>query len=188
MPDTQWPRFQVFVQEKAGGPYVDAGSVHSPDAELALLNARDVFVRRPECHGLWVAPEEKLLKLTAEQLHSTPPFTDDPNSTPGTDMFYIFTKTRQNGTMTLAGAVQAGSSSAALLCALAQPAGETQPLVWWVLPARWVTANDPADADSLFAPAHDKPFRLSAEFKTVTAMRQIMDVRHAPDAETDSNG
>ncbi len=36
----QWPRFEVFKQDKVDGPIRNVGSVHAPDAELALLNAR----------------------------------------------------------------------------------------------------------------------------------------------------
>ena len=52
--DTQWPLWEVFVQAAAGEPHVHAGSVHAPDAELALLNARDVYARRGPVAGLWV--------------------------------------------------------------------------------------------------------------------------------------
>jgi 1,2-phenylacetyl-CoA epoxidase PaaB subunit len=50
--DTQLPRFQVFCKQAAPP---GRGSVHAPDSGLALLNA-EVFVRRPECSGLWVIP------------------------------------------------------------------------------------------------------------------------------------
>src|SRR3989337_1551974 len=54
MSDTQWPRYEVFQQEAPDRPHRHAGSVHAPDAEIALLNGRDVFVRRPACSRLWV--------------------------------------------------------------------------------------------------------------------------------------
>jgi hypothetical protein len=41
-------RFEVFQQERPGRPHRNIGSVHAPDVEMALLNARDVFARRPE--------------------------------------------------------------------------------------------------------------------------------------------
>jgi len=37
------PLWEVFTQEKQGAPHEHAGSVHAPDAELALQNARDVY-------------------------------------------------------------------------------------------------------------------------------------------------
>ena len=46
MTDTQWPLYEVFEQERPGQPHRNAGAVHAPDPELALQNARDVFVRR----------------------------------------------------------------------------------------------------------------------------------------------
>jgi ring-1,2-phenylacetyl-CoA epoxidase subunit PaaB len=71
--DTQWPRFQVLLQEAEGKPHQDVGSVHAPDAEFALLNARDVFARRPACISMWVVPVEAIFSKTAEELKGWQP-------------------------------------------------------------------------------------------------------------------
>ncbi len=55
-PDSQWPLWEVFVQTKAGSSHEHVGSVHAPDAELALQNARDVYARRPPVLSIWVVP------------------------------------------------------------------------------------------------------------------------------------
>src|SRR5690348_12991409 len=68
MTDTQWPRYIVFQQAKTGEPHQYAGSVHAPDAEMAIMNARDVFVRRPACVSLWVVPAGAIFAKTAEEL------------------------------------------------------------------------------------------------------------------------
>jgi ring-1,2-phenylacetyl-CoA epoxidase subunit PaaB len=46
--------FEVFRQEKDGGPMVHGGSVVAPDALLALHYAREMFSRRGESVRLWV--------------------------------------------------------------------------------------------------------------------------------------
>ena len=46
--------FEVFRQEKDGGPMVHGGSVVAPDAILALHYAREMFSRRGESVRLWV--------------------------------------------------------------------------------------------------------------------------------------
>ena len=56
MADTQWPLWEVFTQPNKGEPFEHAGSVHAPDGELALQNARDVYARRGEAVTLWVVP------------------------------------------------------------------------------------------------------------------------------------
>ena len=38
--DSQWPLWEVFTQSKTGLPHEHAGSLHAPDAEMALQNAR----------------------------------------------------------------------------------------------------------------------------------------------------
>lgn len=52
----QWPLWEVFTQAPGGKPHEHAGSVHAPDAEIALQNARDVYTRRGEAVSLWVVP------------------------------------------------------------------------------------------------------------------------------------
>ena len=49
-----WPLWEVFVRARRGVSHVHAGTVHAPDAELALQNARDLFTRRSEGVSLWV--------------------------------------------------------------------------------------------------------------------------------------
>ena len=41
-----WPLWVVFVRASRGLSHVHAGSLHAPDAELALRNARDLYTRR----------------------------------------------------------------------------------------------------------------------------------------------
>ncbi len=49
-----WPLWEVFVRPKRGVSHVHSGTVHAPDAELALQNARDLFTRRSEGVSVWV--------------------------------------------------------------------------------------------------------------------------------------
>ena len=78
--DTQWPLWEVFVQEKSGDAHQHAGSVHAADAELALQNARDVYSRRGKVVSLWVVP--------AEQIVSTSPGEQGPFFDPANDKVY----------------------------------------------------------------------------------------------------
>jgi ring-1,2-phenylacetyl-CoA epoxidase subunit PaaB len=52
----QWPLWEVFVRQKRGLAHVHVGSLHAPDAETALLSARDVYTRRVEGVSIWVVP------------------------------------------------------------------------------------------------------------------------------------
>ena len=56
----QWPIWEVFTQEGQGNPHTHAGSLHAPDAELALQNARDVYARRGQVVSVWVVPSESI--------------------------------------------------------------------------------------------------------------------------------
>ena len=56
MDDTQWPVFEVFHQQARGEAHVHVGSVHAPDAEVALMLAKEHYARRQACVNLWVVP------------------------------------------------------------------------------------------------------------------------------------
>ncbi len=75
-----WPLWEVFTQPTTGAPYQHAGSVHAPDAELALQNARDVYTRRGEAVSLWVVPSTE---ITASSPSDSGPFFE-----PGNDKAY----------------------------------------------------------------------------------------------------
>jgi ring-1,2-phenylacetyl-CoA epoxidase subunit PaaB len=64
--DTQFTLWEVFVQEKSGAPHIHAGSVHAPDAELALQNARDAFARRDKLVSIWVVESARIVASRAE--------------------------------------------------------------------------------------------------------------------------
>jgi len=51
-----WPMWEVFVRQRRGLNHVHSGSLHAPDAETAMQNARDVYTRRAEGVSVWVVP------------------------------------------------------------------------------------------------------------------------------------
>jgi len=64
---TQWPLWEVFVQEgKNGAPHEHVGSVHATDGEHALQNARDVYARRGKVASMWVVPSQMIVASTPE--------------------------------------------------------------------------------------------------------------------------
>lgn len=60
MTDTQWPVFEVFHQQARGEPHAHVGSIHAPDAEMALVLAKEQYARRQACVNLWVVPIEAI--------------------------------------------------------------------------------------------------------------------------------
>ena len=52
--DTQWPLWEIFIQANPGIPHKHVGSLHAPDAEMAIQNARDTYTRRGEGTSIWV--------------------------------------------------------------------------------------------------------------------------------------
>jgi ring-1,2-phenylacetyl-CoA epoxidase subunit PaaB len=48
--------WEVFVRARRGLSHQHVGSLHAPDAAMALRNARDVYTRRGEGVSIWVVP------------------------------------------------------------------------------------------------------------------------------------
>ena len=78
--ETEWPLWEVFVQEQQGAAHEHVGSVHAVDAESALQNGRDVYSRRGHVLSMWVVPAAE---ITASQPEDRGPFFD-----PGEDKIY----------------------------------------------------------------------------------------------------
>ena len=64
--NSQFPQWEVFIQEKSGHPYEHADSVHASDKKMALQNARDIYTRRNEGRSLWVVPTDCIVSTTRE--------------------------------------------------------------------------------------------------------------------------
>ncbi len=172
--DTQWPCYEVFKQDSERKVHEAVGSVHAPDVEMALLAARNVFVRRPSAVSLWVVPEAAILSRTAEQLAAHPPVV--PEEMGETETFLIFTKTSQRRSMTFVhyvGEVVANTAVSALAQALQRADFDpAEVFVWWVVPDTAVVRSDPADVESHFDPARDKTYRQQSAYGFVSPRRK----------------
>ena len=84
-----WPLYEVFVRSKRGLNHVHVGSLHAPDAAMAVRNARDLYTRRQEGVSIWVvkasditasSPDEKdaFFDPAAEKIYRHPTFYEVP--------------------------------------------------------------------------------------------------------------
>ena len=161
-----WPRFEVFKQEREGQPFRNVGSVHAPDAELALLSARDVFARRPACHCLWVVPAATITTNSSDI-----PLTSDGPLQP----YAVCAKQSNRQSMTYVdymGRVEVHSPAEALQLAAAMFGDKEEATVWWVFPENAVMASQPDDVND-YAASTAKLFRLPNQYHTVVTMRQM---------------
>ncbi|MCX7069958.1 MAG: 1,2-phenylacetyl-CoA epoxidase subunit B [Gammaproteobacteria bacterium] len=58
----EWPLWEVFIRSQHGLAHRHVGSLHAPDAAMAINNARDVYTRRNEGTSIWVV---KAVDITA---------------------------------------------------------------------------------------------------------------------------
>ena len=56
----EWPLWEIFIRGQHGMSHRHVGSLHAPDAEMAIRNARDVYTRRKEGVSIWVVESEKI--------------------------------------------------------------------------------------------------------------------------------
>lgn len=174
--DTQWPQFEVFLQDRNGRPHKSVGSVHAPDGEMALLNARDLFGRRPDVVNLWVIAADQILAKTAAELAADASWPQDVDTGGTEQTYYVFQKQSQRRAMTFVvhtGEVKANNVAQALQKAINQFDNTNKPtFVWWICPANAITRSEPDDVDSLFAPALSKHYKHPYDYKTFTTMRK----------------
>lgn len=77
-----WPTYEVFHQKKRGTHHIHVGSVHAPNAELAVLFGKEQYARRGTCVNLWVVKTESvftteyedsdIFETTEEKIHRDP--------------------------------------------------------------------------------------------------------------------
>ncbi|MEM1025987.1 MAG: 1,2-phenylacetyl-CoA epoxidase subunit PaaB [Myxococcota bacterium] len=58
-PDT--PLWEVFIRARNGVAHKHFGSLHAPDAEMAIQAARDVYTRRSEGVSIWVVRAQDIV-------------------------------------------------------------------------------------------------------------------------------
>mgnify|MGYP000919630265 CR=1 FL=1 len=56
----EWPLWEIFIRGQHGLSHRHVGSLHAPDAEMAIKNARDVYTRRNEGVSIWVVPSASI--------------------------------------------------------------------------------------------------------------------------------
>nr|WP_245941648.1 1,2-phenylacetyl-CoA epoxidase subunit PaaB [Vallicoccus soli] len=62
-----WPLWEVFVRGRRGLAHTHVGSLHAPDAPMALRNARDLYTRRQEGVSLWVVPSASVTASSPDE-------------------------------------------------------------------------------------------------------------------------
>jgi ring-1,2-phenylacetyl-CoA epoxidase subunit PaaB len=86
MPDErrlEWPLWEVFVRPRRGLSHTHVGSLHAPDAQLALRNARDLYTRRQEGVSIWVVPaKDAFFDPAADKVYRHPTFYAVPEGAP----------------------------------------------------------------------------------------------------------
>jgi len=76
----EWPLWEVFVRAKRGLSHQHVGSLHAPDPEMAVRNARDVYTRRQEGVSIWV--------VATADITASSPDEKDPFFEPAADKAY----------------------------------------------------------------------------------------------------
>ena len=155
LPEQGWPRWEAFVRQNGGLSHIYSESVHAPDAETALLNARDAYLRRVEGVSLWVAPADAVTVWESDS--------EDPVPTDGapleSQLWEVFVRHRRGLAHVHAGSLNATGPGDAITRARKAYVTRDEGVSVWVLPSSAVYAADPVEAEALFQPFADKDYR-----------------------------
>lgn len=77
---TEWPLWEIFIRSQQGLAHRHVGSLHAPDAEMAIRNARDVYTRRNEGISIWA--------VKAADIAASSPDDKGPMFDPANDKIY----------------------------------------------------------------------------------------------------
>jgi ring-1,2-phenylacetyl-CoA epoxidase subunit PaaB len=171
MSDTQWPRWEVFKQDRPDKPHQAVGSIHAVDPEHALLTARNVFVRRPQAVSLWVVPADQIFAVSREAWPAHPDGAGPAAAPAVPSQYAIFGKVSQRRAMTFVdylGQVEAATPQQAWQVAMATFA-EPPVLAWWVVPSAAIIRSEPEVVESWFAPAATKTYKQQSAYGLVRA-------------------
>lgn len=72
----QWETYEVFHQTSRGAQHVHVGSVHAPNAEMAIIFAKEQYARRMKCVNLWVARTSAISATSYDDADMFEPATD----------------------------------------------------------------------------------------------------------------
>jgi ring-1,2-phenylacetyl-CoA epoxidase subunit PaaB len=66
----EWPLWEVFIRSGHGLSHKHVGSLHAPDAAMAVQNARDVYTRRNEGVSIWVVKSADIVASSPDEKDS----------------------------------------------------------------------------------------------------------------------
>jgi len=155
LPEAGWPRWEAFVRQNGGLAHIHSESVHAPDAETALLNARDTYLRRVEGVSLWVAPAASVTVWESDSDDAQPPG----SGTQADVLWEVFVRHRRGLTHMHAGSLRAANAEDAIAKARIAYVTRDDGVGVWVIPSTDIYAADPVDANALFEPFSDKNYR-----------------------------
>jgi ring-1,2-phenylacetyl-CoA epoxidase subunit PaaB len=63
----EWPLWEIFIRSQHGLAHKHVGSLHAPDAQMAMANARDVYTRRNEGVSVWVVKSADIVASSPDE-------------------------------------------------------------------------------------------------------------------------
>jgi ring-1,2-phenylacetyl-CoA epoxidase subunit PaaB len=66
----EWPLWEVFIRSGNGLSHKHVGSLHAPDAAMAVQNARDAYTRRNEGVSIWVVKSADIVASSPDEKDS----------------------------------------------------------------------------------------------------------------------
>ena len=90
MSKQEWPLFEIFIRAKSGLSHRHVGSLHAPDAQMAIDHARDLYTRRGEGVSIWAIESKNI--CASDPAESTALFEPAEDKITGTRPFMRYPK------------------------------------------------------------------------------------------------
>ncbi len=154
--------WEVFRQQRAGRDFVYCRDVHAPDREMAKQYAVIQHGRRKPTHALWVAPQEEIRTVSADDTVPEPADEGEPTE------WVVFSPDRR-GYHTECGTVTAAGEDAAARRAV-DTFGEDDELLWVV---RETDIGEVTADDVTFGGTTDKSYRFAQTYNVDPAAEEV---------------
>lgn len=176
VPLDQLGTFEVFVQPKAGRPFQHEGIVHSSDAEMAFVLAKEAFTRRFLCVSLYITETKNVFvsPLTEDTQNAFDLIDDRFEKGKEQTQFEIYHLLKRGKQHQHVGHVVGGSHHEAMFNAKQTLQGDKQVFNIWAIKTSDIRFTKPEELD-LWNTLPEKKFRDASDYKGGDKLKNFLE-------------
>ncbi len=176
IPLDQLGTFEVFVQPKEGRPFQHEGIVHSSDAEMAFVLAKEAFTRRFLCVSLYITDTQNVFvsPLTEDTQNAYDLIDDSFEKEKEQTQFEIYHLLKRGKQHQHVGQVIAGSHHEAMYNAKQKLKGDKQVFNIWAIKTSDIRFTNPEEED-FWNTLPENKFRDASDYKGGDKLKNFLE-------------